>query len=151
MILAMLLLAAGVDDGSRLDLVCIGAGSANKQANSSFSAYNNQGDAAWGNMVGNRSVPFDDQVNLWIEGDEGRLRMPRVMLPLIKGGEDGWFKIKDVQIDQGEITGSVAVNFINNPKFKIDRRNGYISMSGKSGNYSGRCQKYDPASEEVQF
>jgi len=149
--LALLLMAADIDAADRLDLVCVGAGSANKQSNSSVYVQNNYGDSAWGNVVGNRSVPFDDQVNLWIEGDEGRLRMPRVMLPLIRGGDDGWFKIKSVTVGQWEITGSVAVNFMNNPKFRIDRRNGFITMSGKSGHYSGRCSKYDPDSTAVKF
>lgn len=125
--------------------------SANKQSNSSVYVHNNYGDSAWGNVVGNRTVPFDDQVNLWIQEDKGRLRMPRVMLPLIRGGKDGWYKIKNAKVGQGEITGSVAVNFMNNPKFRIDRRNGYIAMSGKSGYYSGRCSKYDPNSTAVKF
>lgn len=149
--LALLLLAADVDAAERLDLVCVGSGSANKQSSSSVYVHNNYGDSAWGNVVGNRSVPFDDQVNLWIKADKGRLRMPKVMLPLIRGGKDGWYKIKNVRVGRWEITGSIAVNIINNPKFRIDRRNGYITMSGKSGYYSGRCSKYDPNSQALKF
>src|SRR5690606_11449569 len=77
----------------RLDLVCLGAGSANQRSAATVNAWNSSGDYGTANIVGNRSVPFDDQVNLWIEGEEGRVRMPRAMLPAIRGGEDGWFKI----------------------------------------------------------
>lgn len=135
----------------RLDLVCLGAGAANRQSNATVNAWNSNGDFASANVVGNRSVPFDDQVNLWIENDEGRIRMPRAMLPLIRGGEDGWFKIKSIEIGENEITASVAVNVINNPKLRIDRITGAISISGKAGDYSGRCQRYDPQTVQRAF
>jgi hypothetical protein len=96
-------------------------------------------------------VPFEDQVNLWINGDEGRLRLPRAMLPAIRGGEDGWFKVKSIKITENEITGSVAVNLVNNPKLRIDRVTGAISISGKAGDYSGRCERYDPATVQRAF
>ena len=135
----------------RLDLVCLGAGAANRQSNTTVNAWDSYGGYGSANVVGNRSVPFDDQVNLWIEGDEGRIRMPRAMLPLIRGGEDGWFKIKSIEKGENEITGSVAVNILNNPKLRIDRITGAISISGKAGDYSGRCQRYDPETVERAF
>lgn len=97
------------------------------------------------------SVPFADQVNLWIEGDEGRLRMPRTMLPPIRGGDDGWFKIKDLKVTADEITGSIAVNFINNPKMIMDRRTGLVRISGKAGDYIGACDRYVPSSMPQRF
>ncbi len=136
---------------SRLDLVCLGAGSANQATSSTLNAWNSDGDYVGANVIGNRSVPFDDQVNLWIEGQDGRIRMPRAMLPPIRGGENGWFKIKSIQVTENEITGSVAVNFMNNPKLRIDRVTGSISLSGKAGDYSGRCSRYDPASVRRAF
>ena len=135
----------------RLDLVCLGAGSANQRSGATVNAWNNNGGYGSANIVGNRSVPFDDQVNLWIEGEEGRLRMPRAMLPTIRGGEDGWFKLKSIEVGENEITASVAVNLFNNPKLRIDRITGAISISGKAGDYSGRCQRYDPESVQRAF
>lgn len=143
--------AVGQEAPSRFDLVCLGAGSANQATGATVNAWNNSGGYGSANIVGNRSVPFDDQVNLWIEGSEGQLRMPRAMLPAIRGGQDGWFKLKSIEIGEDEITGSVGVNFINNPKFRIDRITGGISISGKSGDYNGRCQKYDPETVERAF
>lgn len=139
------------DTETRINLVCLGAGSANRASVATANVWNNSGDTATANIVGNRSVPFDDQVNLWVEGAEGRVRMPRAMLPAIRGGDGGWFKIKNVQFTEGEITGSVSVNPINNPKLRIDRMTGAISISGKAGDYAGRCTRYDPATAQRQF
>jgi hypothetical protein len=146
--LALLLLTA---PEGRLDLVCLGRGSANKQTSSSVYMSDSWGNSASGNITGNRSVPFDDQVNLWINETEGRLRMPRTMLPLIRGGDDGWFKIKDIAITESEIRGSVAVNLINNPKLVIDRRTGIIRLSGKAGRYVGECERYTPGEMPQRF
>lgn len=135
----------------RLDLVCLGAGAANRPTSSTVTAWDSEGNYGSANVVGNRTVPFDDQVNLWIDGGEGRIRMPRAMLPPIRGGEDGWFKVKSIEITDNEITASVAVNLINNPKLRIDRITGNISISGKAGDYSGRCQRYDPDTVQRAF
>jgi len=149
LMLAMIMVADAPP--TRLDLVCLGAGSANKPDNQSVYATDSYGNSAWGNVTGNRSVPFDDQVNLWVAEGDGRIRMPRVMLPLLRGGEDGWFKLKNIEVTQTAITASVAVNVINNPKMRVDRLTGLISLSGKAGNYTGECQAYDPANAQRRF
>ena len=88
---------------------------------------------------------FDDEVSLWIEGDEGRIRIPSIMLPIFRGGEDGWFKLKSIKVTDREIIGSISVNPINNPKLRIDRYTGAISIAGKAGNFTGRCAGRTPA------
>lgn len=139
------------DAAPRIELVCLGGGAANKPTQATVNAWNSNGDYAGANVVGSRSVGFEDQVNLWIEGEDGRLRMPRSMLPPIRGGEDGWFKLKSIKISENEITGSVGVNPLNNPKVRIDRLTGAISISGKAGDFTGRCSRYDPATVRRQF
>lgn len=129
----------------------MGAGSANRQTNTFAYGATSYGASGWANIVGNRSVPFDDQVNVMIDGVEGQVRMPRSMLPPIHGGNDGWFKIKSMRLTENEITGSAGVNFANSPKIRIDRITGNISMSGKAGDYSGRCTRYDPATVQRAF
>lgn len=148
LLLAMALAAEGTD---RLNLVCLGAGSANRPDNRSVYATDSDGNSAWGNITGNRAVPFDDQVNIWIENGEGQIRMPRAMLPLIRGGENGWFKLKNVEVTDADITASVAVNVINSPKLRLDRYTGNISIAGKSGTYVGECQAYDPSKAQRRF
>lgn len=136
---------------NELHLVCLGAGSANKQHTSSAYFSASDGSSAWGNVVANRAVPFEDQVNIDILGGEGRVRMPRTMLPLLHGGDGGWFKLKNVKVTDNEITASAAVNPINNPKVRIDRLTGNLSMSGKAGDYNGECQPYDPSTAQRKF
>ena len=135
-----------------IHLACLGAGSANKQSYSSATVHDNWGNSAWGQAVGTRSQPFDDQVNVEINDDDtGRIRLPRVMLPPVHGGDDGWMKLKDVKHSDREITATAAVNFINSPKVRLDRVTGRISIDGKAGNYSGECQKFDPAAMPKRF
>lgn len=135
----------------RLDLACMGGGSANKVAQATANAWDSNGNYGGASVVGTRTVGFEDQVNLWIDGEEGQIRMPRSMLPAIRGGEDGWFKLKSVEVKEREITASVAVNPLNNPKVRIDRITGMISVSGKAGDFAGQCQKYDPSTVERAF
>jgi len=73
------------------------------------------------------------------------------MLPTIRGGDDGWLKLKNVEYGEGEITASVAVNAFNNPKLRLDRHTGTISISGKAGDFTGQCQKFDPQAIERAF
>ncbi|QPI75370.1 hypothetical protein [Sphingobium sp. Cam5-1] len=135
-----------------LHLVCLGNGSANRITSSSGSAWASNGASAWGQVIGTRDVPFDDQVNIELADDgTGQIRMPRAMLPKIRGGKDGWFEIRDVVKGQDEITGTVQVNVFNSPKLRIDRIRGHVSLSGKSGDYAGICQPFDPATVQRAF
>lgn len=140
-----------LEQGGSLHLMCFGGGSANKTTHGVVHAWNNQGGSTSATYLGQRSQGFDDQVSLRMQGAQGRLRMPRTMLPSIRGGEDGWFKLRDVSIKPDEITASVAVNVLDNPKLRLDRYSGAISISGKSGDYSGQCEPFDPARTRRKF
>ena len=152
-----------IEQGGRLDLICGGSGAANKidqvdgygSFNGSVSSYGHHiGDVSGSTnmtITGTRRDHFGDQVALFIENGEGRLRMPKIMLPPIRGGEDGWFKLKNIQIKDNEITASISVNPINNPKMRVDRFTGAISISGKAGDYIGQCQRFVPEETQKQF
>lgn len=138
-----------------LNLTCGGGGTANKavvmNSYSSGSAYGSIGStpvSAYGNsstsVIGKRQQGFADQVDIRLFGGDDRIRMPRTMLPPIHGGNDGWFRLKNVKADERSIKASVAINFINSPKVFIDRVTGTISISGKAGDYAGQCQATDP-------
>ena len=134
-----------------LQLTCLGAGTANKHT-----AHTAMSDGSFMGTVGNtpvygsssgtttiygtRQQGFEDQVDIRLFVGDDRIRMPRTMLPMIHGGADGWFRLKNVVADSRSIHASVAVNFMNNPKVFIDRVTGTISISGKAGDYAGQCQ-----------
>ena len=134
-----------------LTLTCVGAGTANKikvtnvygQTNGYGSvgttpySYNETGNAT---VYGQRQQGFADQVDIRLFTGDDRIRMPRTMLPPIHGGNDGWFRLKDVVVDARSIRAKVAINFMNSPKVFIDRVTGTISISGKAGDYAGQCE-----------
>ena len=147
-----------LEDGGRLDLVCGGSGTANKTTvitGNSNSTYTGSGGFVSGSsnatVYGTRQQDYGDQVALFIQGGEGRIRMPPAMLLTLRGGEDGWFKLGNLEIKPNEITATVRVNFMNKPKLRIDRYTGAISISGKAGDYSGRCQHLVPEKTKRQF
>jgi hypothetical protein len=147
--------------------MCFGGGAANKPTlttvhgthgtsgtisgnHGEFATFDGSGSSS-ATIIGQRSQGFEDQVSLRIQGGEGQLRMPRTMLPPVHGGSDGWFKLKDIKIQPNEITATVAVNFINSPKLRLDRYAGTISISGKAGDFTGRCQRFEPEHAQRQF
>ena len=145
----------------RLDLTCFGAGTANKVA--ATTAFSNAyasglaGTSTWSGhgsgtttVYGTRQQAFGDQVDVRLFGGDDRIRMPRTMLPLIRGGKEGWFKLKNVVADARSIRAKAAVNLANNPNVFIDRVTGTISISGKAGDYAGQCQAID-ASAPAKF
>jgi hypothetical protein len=117
-----------------LSLTCEGAGAAVKHARGAIN-----GDGWSASVMTQHDREFSDQVDIRLFSGDDRIRMPRTMLPMIHGGADGWFKLKGVVADARSIHRSVAVSLINNPKVFIDRVTGTISISGKSGDYSGQC------------
>lgn len=138
-----------------LSLTCFGAGTANKVvATSVYGSHRGSGSVGTtpysyggtGNATAysQRQQGFQDQVDVRLFAGDDRIRMPRTMLPAIRGGKDGWFKLKNVVADSRTIRGSVAVNVINNPKLHIDRTTGTISISGKAGDYAGQCEVAAP-------
>ena len=156
MLLALLALQAAA--AQPLHLTCVGAGTANKvtvrTVNTTGSVYGSVGTTpysgygnATSNVYGQRQQGFADQVDLSLfEGDD-RIRMPRTMLPALRGGKGGWFKLKNVVADARSIEANASVNFMNNPKVHIDRVTGLISISGKAGDYSGQCQVIDGSTQ----
>ena len=117
--------------GNPLNLVCDGGGSVNKSTTDVAQGWNNWGGSAAVIATRRSTVGFDDQLQLWIEGGQGKARLTRVMLPKLRGGDGGWFGIKDIRISGNEIAGSVAVNFANHPKLILDRIAGTVTLSGR--------------------
>jgi hypothetical protein len=134
-----------------LELICGGGGSANKRDAASIYGADNRGNSGWATVQTTREAGFEDQVDVIIDGSTSRIRLPRMMLPPIRGGKDGWFDLKDVVVTDNSITATATVNVINHPKVNIDRRSGTISIDGKAGHYSGRCERAPEAGQANRF
>lgn len=147
-----LLTYPSIASAETLHLVCLGAGSANRVSGTSIFGADNNGNSAWAQALSQRSVGFDDQVDVEVnEGGLSRIRLPRPMLPPLRGGKDGWFELDDLKVTEAAITGTAQVNVLNSPKVRLDRMTGRISVSGKAGDYAGECRRFDPVTIERKF
>jgi hypothetical protein len=137
--------------GNELHLLCSGGGVFAKTIGSTAVVTNSDGQVVYGSGTSTQSVSYEDEVSVEILGDKGRIRLPASIVPAIHGGNDGWYELKNLKIGENEILASAALNWINNPKIRIDRLAGTISINGRNSNFSGRCQSYDPNNVIRQF
>ena len=139
-----------------LVLVCVGGGTALKPDNATVSG-SQSGSYDYGrgqyngtfqsSVNGTRAEGYADQVDVEFLDGEGRIRLPRSVLPALRGGENGWFRLRDLSISDRVIEAQASVNFINKPRVHIDRTTGTISINGMNGSFVGRCERVDPGTE----
>ena len=88
--------------------------------------------------------PFSGNGVVEIASGTGRMRIPDPMIPkLMSGDSNGWYPIESLFVGDREITGVVHINFLNQPKLRIDRLTGKLSMSGGMGDFSADCSAAD--------
>lgn len=86
---------------------------------------------------------FDTFVTLQFEGDHGRIRPAKKLVPAIhSGGDHGWWTLDNVNITRDAITARYRYNGLNKPKITIDRRTGHIKVDGLS-DFVGTCDNVD--------
>ena len=89
-------------------------------------------------------VTVDNALLVDIEGDRGRLRMPRV-LRQPGGGDVGWRSLHEIKMDEHLISGHFEVSPWNWPSVVIDRVSGHLDLVGFHGYaFHGDCAAYDP-------
>lgn len=130
-----------------LHLVCVGGGSHLQEKSMFAVAHNNHGGTAWGQAVGIGHEGYEDAVSIDIVNDEGKIRLPRVLLPPIHGGDDAWFKLTNLKQDDREITASANVNMVTHPKIRLDRYSGVLSVDGRMGTFTAQCEKMDESTQ----
>jgi hypothetical protein len=96
--------------------------------------------------LGSAMSQFDSAVTIQISGDDGRIRLPKKLIPPINSGGDDqhWWQLTDIRMGSNEIDASYRLNGLNKPKVKIDRTTGLISIKGTGQDFSGRCDVVDP-------
>ncbi len=88
--------------------------------------------------------PFTGTGLVEIKTGEARMRVPDPMVPvLMSGGTEGWYPIEELSTGDSKITGVVHINMLSQPKFRIDRMTGKLSLSGGAGDFSGDCSAAD--------
>lgn len=86
---------------------------------------------------------YETSVTIQIDGDVGRIRPAKNMLPPLHSDSDGgWYDIRNLSISRDFIRGEFKLNGLNRPKITIDRRAGHIRLEGLT-NFSGTCDPLD--------
>ncbi|TBR40576.1 MULTISPECIES: hypothetical protein [Dyella] len=86
---------------------------------------------------------FDTSMAVAIDGDQGRVRLAKDMVPAIHAGDDaGWFTLTNLSVSGDFIRGEFRINGLNHPKLTIDRRAGHIALEGLT-KFSGTCNRTD--------
>lgn len=136
-----------------LQLTCVGGGIANKEVTDTIKR-DKKVDGPPGSTPTTKTETttvsrmiqqdYADQVELRLFMGDDRIRMPRIIVPDLHGGNKGWYKLKDIAADANTIRGTAALAFLVTDKVFIDRLGGTISITGKYGNFTGRCHVPDP-------
>jgi hypothetical protein len=128
---AALMLAAAAPAAApagEMNLICRGTGSTMAATGrDTATVRNNQGYAVQGQNVRESLVNYETTAGFRLTGGLATMRVPTMFLPPIAGGRGGWFKVQDLRITDSEISGKVAINFMNKPSFRIDRITGELS------------------------
>nr|WP_298928596.1 hypothetical protein [uncultured Erythrobacter sp.] len=128
---------------SELNLTCAGGGIAQVQTNGSANAFDNYGNSITITSRRANLIEYQSTVDFSVEGGIAKLRLPKALLPPLRGGKDGWFKVKKFSVDETTISGKASVNFLNNPEFSINRITGILTVNSKNGSFAGECQAFD--------
>lgn len=86
--------------------------------------------------------PFKGNGMVEISTGAARMRIPDPMIPVLGSGDSkGWYPIEKLVVSDNEFTGVVHINFMNQPKLRIDRLTGKLSMSGGLSDFAADCVK----------
>lgn len=86
---------------------------------------------------------YNTSVEVQIDGDQGRIRPARNMIPPIHAdGDGGWYDLRNLSISRDLIRGQFKLNGANQPRLTIDRRSGHITLDGLT-KFRGTCESID--------
>lgn len=147
MIAAILLLAsagAQATEPKAIDLICIGTASSDQSIGTISSLLAGESHV--------QRVGSEDSITFHIDpANTGEARLPKRIQSAHKEDREGWFRLIEVVRAPNEITGRVRLHSMYKPKFRIDRITGLVNLSGNLGDFSGRCEAYDPATVQKKF
>ena len=94
---------------------------------------------------------FGSDAEIEINDSGGRIRLPNAIIPTLHGGSGGWFELRDLAVNERQISAKAAVNILNKPNIRIDRYAATISIEAKGGRFYGTCKPFNPESEQRKF
>lgn len=142
---AAALLAGPALAQEHLNLVCYGEGEKpTAETHGGYEWDHKQDRYRYRNETTLGTKSFDTALTVQVSGDDGRIQLPkRLVPPLNSGGEgEGWWPLRDVMVTPDQVTASYRLNGMNQPKVRIDRRTGRISVKGIE-EFHGTCDAVD--------
>jgi hypothetical protein len=134
-------------DDRTINLICYGEGEKpTTEVHSGWEWDRHEDRYRRADRVESGTAQFDTFVTVQIAGEQGRIRLPKKLIPPINaGGSDRWWALYDVIVGQNEIRARYRLNGLNKPKIVIDRITGGISIDGIE-HFNGRCDAVDQGS-----
>lgn len=140
-----------VDEPYQLRLDCIGDATYQTQERST-GFVSSGGDSGFGAFNSNRRVTTEEEFKIEIEGGEGRIRYPRIMLPSMSRSDDaGWFDFTELEVGEREISARMRFNFVAGARVTIDRASGALNISYIGGGVTGECDVAPEEPEDLRF
>lgn len=142
---AAALLSAQETTSLDLHLQCDGIATFPESQSTTASAWGSSGGYASGAATTVRRGSAPDRVLVALAGEDGRVRLPRSMVPTVNGGgEDGWWPLNELEVTDSQITGRFRLNPFNRPSVRIDRITGSIEIQGSFKlSFRGDCVPID--------
>ncbi|MBB5685399.1 hypothetical protein [Sphingobium boeckii] len=150
LILALIPTAGGsahAQSSDGLNLVCFGVGekmTSEYKTDLVWDKYDHKYRSRDGITTGMKQM--DTAVTVQIDKGDGRIRLPKALVPPIASGGDDqhWWQLNNIQMSANQISASYKLNGLNHPKLKIDRTTGEITIKGFGQDFHGRCDRLDP-------
>ena len=72
------------------------------------------------------------QIRLETGVDDGRVKLPAVLLPPVRNGgpANGWRPLRQVELTEDSLSARVALSIADQPELRLDRRAGRLEMVG---------------------
>lgn len=137
-------------DARSLVLVCYGAGTKPAAATPRYSWNPWEHKWEW-SSPGLTTKGYSSDVQIELYGDHGRIHLGKSLVPPIhSGGDNGWWDIDGLVVNDAQISGTYRLNGMNKPRFTIDRRTGRIDIRAMT-NFTGQCDMGDWGKGQRRF
>ncbi len=135
-----------------LTLICYGEGRKPTLTNSYGYEWNDRRHRyESSNRIESTTSDFDSEVQVEIRDTQGKIHLGgRLIAPINSGGDNGWWKLDNLQVSPDKITGRYRMNGLNKPRVNIDRRSGRIAIDGIE-KFRGECNSGDWGSSRTRF
>lgn len=128
------------DNNLTLNLTCFGSGIATKTESTNISTYDRKTkNNSTTTVSSTHNEHFRGVVVVEIADGTGRIKIPEPLVPSLNTRDNGWFKIKDLDVTHDAITGRIKLNFLDVKSLRIDRHTGLLTIEGGGENFSGDC------------